>query len=383
MELIVLNVGLQAGILDTRIFSMFVVHAVVLTVMTTPLTLLFYSPEHRSGKESKRNKVEEPPHRDHGSKELEAFKTKFAVVLNRIEHLPAMMTITQILQSPLKPPSARSQTSSLTEKDEKAELSRDITQERVLPAFSQGPPSAGLGNARVTIDALRLIELTARTSAVMKSSEADDLLQRDALISVFSTFGRLNRIQVSTSLSIVAQDAFPSSVATHARDTGAQLVIVPWHSGNSNALADESHVASADAPTTGPTAYNPFDGVFGKGSSPERTTSVVYANFIRNVFSQSPTGVALFVERGSAAAGDGHHIFLPFFGGPDDRLALTFVVQLCSNPNISATVLRMTKTEKVGPAETKETEMGSKVAEALNSLTVQSVRRPVVYWFPR
>lgn len=153
--------------------------------------------------------------------------------------------------------------------------------------------------------------------------------------------------------------------------------------GNSNALADESHAASADAPTTGPTAYNPFDGVFGKGSSPERTTSVVYANFIRNVFSQSPTDVALFVEHGSAAAGDGHHIFLPFFGGPDDRLALTFVVQLCSNPNISATVLRMTKTEKVGPAETKETEMGSKVAEALNSLTVQSVRRPVVYWFPR
>lgn len=34
LELIVLNVGLSAGILDTRVFSMFVFEALVLTVMT-------------------------------------------------------------------------------------------------------------------------------------------------------------------------------------------------------------------------------------------------------------------------------------------------------------------------------------------------------------
>ena len=34
VELIVLNVGLQAGILDTRLFSMFVVMAIVLTFIT-------------------------------------------------------------------------------------------------------------------------------------------------------------------------------------------------------------------------------------------------------------------------------------------------------------------------------------------------------------
>ena len=42
VELIVLNVGLGAGILDTRTFSMFVVHALVLTFMTTPLVEWFY-----------------------------------------------------------------------------------------------------------------------------------------------------------------------------------------------------------------------------------------------------------------------------------------------------------------------------------------------------
>lgn len=34
VELIVLNIGLQANILDTRLFSMFVVMAIILTVMT-------------------------------------------------------------------------------------------------------------------------------------------------------------------------------------------------------------------------------------------------------------------------------------------------------------------------------------------------------------
>ncbi|KAK7696183.1 hypothetical protein QCA50_000834 [Cerrena zonata] len=48
VELIVLNVGLQAGILDTRTFSMFVLHALILTFMTTPLTLLFYPAHLRS-----------------------------------------------------------------------------------------------------------------------------------------------------------------------------------------------------------------------------------------------------------------------------------------------------------------------------------------------
>jgi len=35
VELIVLNIGLQAGILDTRTFSMFVLHALVLTFMVS------------------------------------------------------------------------------------------------------------------------------------------------------------------------------------------------------------------------------------------------------------------------------------------------------------------------------------------------------------
>lgn len=40
LELIVINLGLQAGILTNRLFAMFVVHAMVLTFIVTPLTAI-------------------------------------------------------------------------------------------------------------------------------------------------------------------------------------------------------------------------------------------------------------------------------------------------------------------------------------------------------
>jgi len=125
-------------------------------------------------------------------------------------------------------------------------------------------------------------------------------------------------------------------VANHARETGAQMVIIPWSSG--------AHAPSAALDDQAVT-YNPFDGMF---SNMNKASSVVYSQFVRKVFAESPSDVALFVDRGHAAGPDkgyGHHIFLPFFGGPDDRLALRFVVQLCSNPLISATVVRLNKTD--------------------------------------
>jgi len=47
VELIVLNVGLSAGILDQRVFSMFVLEALLLTFMTTPVVTILYPPHLR------------------------------------------------------------------------------------------------------------------------------------------------------------------------------------------------------------------------------------------------------------------------------------------------------------------------------------------------
>jgi hypothetical protein len=314
---------------------MFVVHALVLTIMTTPLTILFYPERVRthSGKAKDRKRKDGADESAERKPLEDETKTKFAMVLDKIEQLSAAMTLTQLLQ----PPSADSSTASVAssivdEKASEAGLS-------VLPHTPLSP-----AHPRITIDALRLIELTDRTSAVLKSQAAEALLHSDPVVSVFRTFGYLNRLPISAALSVVSHSEFSSSIADHVRESGSQMVILPWTRASSAAVSDDR--AGPTAPTN-----NPFDGLFKHSSSTERSSAVVYTEFIRKVFMSSPCDVALFVDRGVTSLGTSYagslkqHLFLPFFGGPDDRLALNFVVQLCGNPAISATVLRMQKTE--------------------------------------
>ncbi|KAK0499554.1 Sodium/hydrogen exchanger family-domain-containing protein [Armillaria luteobubalina] len=272
VELIVLNVGLQAGVLDTRTFSMFVVHAIILTFITTPLVLLFYPSRFRV--------------RAFGSQRL---RTRFAVVLDKIEQLPAMMTLSQLLQ-----------------------------------------PYSTPTDTFMSIDALRLIELTNRTSAVMQSTGSESLLQSDSIVSIFRTFGRLNRLVVSAALSVIPYDEFPTAISNHVIGSDSQMVILPWSRGP-GAIAVSAH-------------SNPFDGVFQRSYTQEQTSSVVYSELIRKVFLSCPTDVALFVDRG-LSHGPNQHLILPFFGGPDDRLALQFLVRLCVNSGVKGTVVWITKTD--------------------------------------
>lgn len=353
MELIVLNVGFQAGILDSRVFSMFVVHALVLTVMTTPLTLWCYPPEHRSAHGTRRSKKKRSSEHQDSISVDDTFKNKFSLVLHNLEHFSAIMAITQLLQ-----PSMRSTTTSVNDELVRSDTSHDTVDGKGLPTLTSNSP----GNEPISIDALRLMELTNRTSAVMKSSEADELMHRDPLLSVFSTFGRLLNIPVKSNISIVPPDALATSVITHATNSESQMVIIPWSTGVSHNIAGEQGSSGVT-----PTTYNPFDGIFGKGAQSERGTSLVYANFVRRVFAESPTDVALFVDRGVGGTGK-YRIFFPFFGGPDDRTALKFIVQLCTNENVSATIVRVSKSfgEQTTQFETAVNELEDQVKELVS-----------------
>ncbi|EIM85679.1 cation/H+ exchanger [Stereum hirsutum FP-91666 SS1] len=344
VELIVLNVGLSANILNTRVFSMFVLHALVLTFVTTPLTLWIYPMSARGlavtvpaagdglkDEEARKNASEE------------AFKTKFSVVLDKLEQLSSVMTFAQLLQRPTT--SAMTSTESLSSGDDKS--STQITP--AVPTLSHSNLSR---SRKISLDALRLVELTERTSALLKSQASESMLQQDPVLSIFRTFARLNRFSESGSLSVVSHDEYAMNIAEHAREHGSQMVIIPWAPSSSTTatVAEDSEPGpSVNAP------YNPFDMMFNRQTSSVRdrdqTTSSIYTGFVRKVFASSPTDVALFVDRGICAVDDGAdadivpHVFLPFFGGPDDRLALTFLVQLCVNESLRATVVRLRKTE--------------------------------------
>ncbi|KAJ3517595.1 hypothetical protein NLJ89_g410 [Agrocybe chaxingu] len=341
VELIVLNIGLQAGILNERTFSMFVVHALVLTFMTTPLVIAFYPPRyrihHRGGDEKPAGDEAALPARPPSNDE---HKTRFSLVLDKIEALPAAMTLSQLLHYPsaVFPSSQTSPLSTINEKALEAGLND-------AKDHGEAPPRSA-----ITIEALRLMELTARTSAVLRSQEADSLIYNDPVVSVYKTFGQLNHFNVSAKLSVVNYEEFPEAVAKHVSDTGSEMVIIPWPRGITSVLEEEAQGQQVGT-------RNPFDGIFHRTTTEDQTSSVVYSEFIRNVFSQSPSDIALFVDRGLTTAPTGNtkqHFFLPFFGGPDDRLALTFLVQLCENYAVSATVVRLATTDSDDAARTTD-----------------------------
>ncbi|KAG8991579.1 K(+)/H(+) antiporter [Tulasnella sp. 427] len=266
----------------------------------------------------------------------------------------------------LQPPISRTSTSTGSSGKEKDSTLSEVTAD---------------GTPKVSIDALRLMELTQRTSDVMRNITQDELAQRDSVLTVFKTFGSLNQMPVASGLAVVTQDEFAGVVSTRAREFDSDLVIIPWSFGPSVHGDD-----AKDGPTgtVGPSSgfghtltHNPFEGLFGKSHAYDKASAVSYSHFIRRVFAESPKDVGLFIDAGlSSFEGTGiygQHVFLPFFGGPDDRLALEYVVQMCMHPNVSATIIRITKTDVV-PVVTNDTidEAKAEAAVVAANMTVLS-----------
>ncbi|KAI9058717.1 hypothetical protein FKP32DRAFT_1680441, partial [Trametes sanguinea] len=160
------------------------------------------------------------------------------------------------------------------------------------------------------------------------------------------------------SLAIVTFDDLGSSVTEHAQRQRSQLVLVPWlpplYSGDtgSQRSTDASSPRDNHGPSGSPNLsspritqlQNPFEALF-RSSAPENANT---SEFVQNLFASAKTDVALFVDRHMSEgdqlpAASTYRLLVPFFGGPDDRLALEFAVQLCANPRMSAMVVRMTK----------------------------------------
>jgi len=183
--------------------------------------------------------------------------------------------------------------------------------------------------------------LTERTSAVMVSAEADYVLQTDNLVSVFRTFGNLNRVPVKANISVVSYDEFSNSVARHVEQSSSQMLLIPLK------------VTGGDyAP--GSTGFNPFDHLFKRTITTDNSSELVNSHYVRKIFAGTRADVCLIIDRGMSASGipGGQHIFLPFFGGPDDRLALSLVVQFCAgDQGVTASVVRINKTSGTDPLE--------------------------------
>ncbi|KAK6536312.1 K(+)/H(+) antiporter [Arthrobotrys megalospora] len=349
VELIVLNIGLTAGVISQRTFTIFVVMALVTTFATTPLVTFLYPEWYQkkclAWRAGKINWDGTPTDQSHEEPEP---KTKTTVnrltVLLRLDTLPSLMALVSLLkgeQDPLPP---------LVHKSKKGEESSSKADE--VTRAEPGPRAQ-----RLEVHGLRLRELGERTSAVMRVTEEHEFAERDPVVNTFKAFGRMNNIACATGLSIVPEDAFSGVLSDRAKDTSSDLLVVPWSETGQISDNYDQNLESKE---------HQF------GSSP-------YVHFLTSLVQDSTSKLAIFINRGfggvsrssdrsltrrnSTVSGavsrvktgiqesatlpildPSHHIFFPFIGGADDRAALRFVLQLVKNTNVTATIVQIAST---------------------------------------
>ena len=196
------------------------------------------------------------------------------------------------------------------------------------------------------VHGLRMLELTERLSSVMKESEADDLSHRDPVVNAFHTFGQLNNVAVSGEVQFAPEAQYAAMLGERATDHTSDMVLLPWSESGSLSEVVTAH--------------------FGEGT-PGAFSNASYNSFVYDFFQSIPCNAAVFINNGFGAIpreeprpsnrrlslqGNypqataplrdlSHHIFFPYIGSVDDRVALRFVLKLARNPSVTATIVHV------------------------------------------
>jgi Kef-type K+ transport system membrane component KefB len=360
VELIVLNLGLTAGILNTRVFSMFVVMALVTTCATTPLTQLVYPERYRTFmkpdaphlKENEDDIVE----KESGlasAKRTGISNKRFLVVLDQFDHLPSLLSFLQLLKPTSRASSEDEHDDSISLRHRRKVRERERSASEVDGVESSHNHSSTDGDnlpillsstgvsRQTSLDAIRIVELTERTSAVMRVAETDDTLRADPMVNVFRTFANLNRLPVKVSMKVVSTDQFSSVIVDRAKEEDSNLIILPWTLPTIASM--EGNNSSA--------FLNPMESFFGSGSQAKGDGNNDHyhhqAVFVRKVIQNSACDVGLLLDRNRGATNLNTfypHVLFGFMGGPDDRTALSLVMRMCkANEEVKVIVYRFKK----------------------------------------
>ncbi|GAB1194383.1 hypothetical protein APSETT444_003628 [Aspergillus pseudonomiae] len=358
-----LNIGLQANILSTRTFTMFVVMALVTTFVTTPLTTALYPKWYQIKVDRwRRGEIDwngNPIQSDSrgnsvalAKEELQGTTVRRLLVYLRLDGLSSICTLAALLgpsrlaQPPL-PKTHPDQRKSQTMSPEPAAEELAATEVEDAPALQ--------------VHGVRLMELTDRDSSVMKVSEIEEYTLWDPVINTFRAFGQWHDMSIMAGVSVVPEHSYADTVVGMAREESSDLLLIPW------------------SETGGMSEHQTGLGI----DEASRFANGPYTDFVSNVMRQSSSSVGVLIERSiysrqtrkslfkkrsfsamsvrssvwnsaPPAAARAHHIVLPFFGGDDDRFALRFVMQLAQNDQVTATIIHI----DVAPSPPQAPEVG-------------------------
>ncbi|KAK8877544.1 K(+)/H(+) antiporter 1 [Apiospora arundinis] len=349
VELIVLNIGLQAKILSTRTFTIFVVMALLTTFATTPLVSWLYPPWYQKKIAAwKRGEIDwdtgatlshlATANRSTLNMGAGMSRVNSMLVYLRLDNMPDTLNLLYLFG--MQSDNSKQQNTEAAESKE--------SETSVTPA---GNSNSNKKNT-VRTHGMRLLQLGDRDSNVLTVSQVDEYTRNDSVVNIFRTVGQFLKIAVSGEVAVMPQSRFAEALLAKASDTASDLLLVPWT--GTGALSDSS-VETAD----------------------DKVLSASYLQFASNLLASRDHNVALFLphnpkrllpndppnakrhdslsrthsfkemHHGAAIPSipvmdKSYHIFFPFFGGADDEVALSLVIQLCEASGTTATIVQFT-----------------------------------------
>ena len=323
--------------------------ALITTFATTPLTSALYPPWYRKKLEAwKRGEIEwESGHsipsddQDDAADVIDGEKASSRSVQRlllylRLDNMPSLLAFMSLLGSQRSPTP------------------------KFHPSKQPQDGDTDIPKRPVEVHGVRMVELTQRNSSVMKVSEIDEISVHDPLVNTLRTFGKMHNLAASGEVAVVPESDYADMLVSKAIDADSNMILLPWSETGS---MSETQTILSDS------AENKLD-------------SSIYTQFVSSVVDNARCSAAVFVNKGfggssalrersrvlsrtmsamsvhSANARDqitpladrSHHIFMPFFGGADDKKALRLVLQLARNLDVTATIVHYEANEEVGSA---------------------------------
>lgn len=345
VELIVLNIGLQAKILSQRTFTIFVVMALITTFATTPLVSVLFPPWYQKKLAAwKRGEIDWDgndlnPTRDSSIDQVAPAIEKHRelrklLVCLRLDSLPSLFKFVSLFSGTENMPAEV--------KIHPYKRSKEVSNSQNDGSVTQD----NLVRRPLAIHGLRVLELTERLSSVMKESEVDEWSRKDPIVNAFYTFGQLHNVSVSGEVSMVPNDQYANVLNDRAHDRASDMILLPWIESGKRSESDAVAYTEAVQGACDDESYRQT--VLEVLSQTTYTTAVLVSNGFGSLSYEERPGlhrlttnysIRSAIEQVTTPTDRSHHIFFPFTGGVDDHVALRFVLRLLTSTNVTATIL--------------------------------------------
>ena len=358
--------------------------ALVTTFATTPLTSALFPPWYQKKLAAwKRGEIEwdgdhlEPAgssgdEAPFSSEKDQSGEIRKLLVCLRLDSLPSIFTFVALLGG------AKSEAATAAPKSHPTK-NGNVTASNVdhIPVMAKRP---------LEVHGVRMLDLTDRLSSAMKEVESDEYSIRDPVVNAFHTFGQLHNVAVSGEVQLVPEGAYSDLLSDRACERRSDMILLPWSETGDLSEAIMTNMIDKTSNAFGNSTYNQFVSQL-LDHTPCNAAILVNNGFgalPRNEpgsLSRVPTTRSLpgsLVPATAPIMDPNHHIFFPFIGGDDDRVALRFVLRLAKNPNVTATIIQVatsgTLVETADVIQTESPKTNTRIASSIKNTSYDQER---------